>query len=61
MKSISESLVPLTTSKLTSATPVQEKSTLLNHGTFAEALVRVKDQVSSTGTEQRLTDGTNQR
>jgi len=60
MKSISESLVPLATSNVTSATPAQAKSNLLNQGSFAEALARIKDKATSTDTEQRSTDGVTQ-
>lgn len=60
MKSISEPLVPLATSNVTSATPVQVKSNLLTQGSFAESLARIKDKVTSSSTEQRSTDGVNQ-
>ncbi|MFZ6876114.1 flagellar basal body rod protein FlgB [Undibacterium sp. Di27W] len=60
MKSISESLVPLTTSNVTSSTPAQAKSNPLNQGSFAEALARIKDKATSTDAEQRSTDGVTQ-
>ena len=60
MKNISESLVPLTTSNVTSATPAQAKSNPLNLGSFAEALARIKDKATSTDAEQRSTDGVTQ-
>lgn len=60
MKSISESLVPLATTNVTAATPTQVKPVPSNQVSFAEALVRVKDKVTPTGTEKRSTDGTNQ-
>lgn len=60
MKSITESLVPVAPSSLTSAAPAQAKSNLLNQGSFAEALARIKDKATSTGTEQRPTAGINQ-
>jgi len=60
MKSISEPLVPLATSNVTSATPVQVKSNLLTQGSFAESLARIKDKVTSSSTEQRSTDGVHQ-
>lgn len=53
MKSISELLVPLATSNVTSAAPVQAKSNLLTQGSFAEALARIKDKVTSNGTDQK--------
>lgn len=60
MKSISESLWPLATSNVTSATPVQAKSNLLTQGSFAEALARIKDKATLTGTEQKSMDGPSQ-
>ncbi|MCH8618717.1 flagellar basal body protein [Undibacterium sp. TS12] len=59
MKSISESLVPLVTTDITSATPTQVKPVPSNQVSFAEALARVKDKVTPTGTEKRSTYGTN--
>ncbi len=57
MKSISESLVPLATTNVKSATSAQEKSVPLYQGSFAEALAHIKDKVTSTGTEQRSPGG----
>jgi hypothetical protein len=53
MKSISKSLVPLATSNVMSAMPVQAKSNLLTLGSFTEALACIKDKLISTGNQQK--------